>query len=269
VFKNSYTYRGRRFTVKRWSVKIQHGRIRRTFSLGAKNRTAAAIEAQAIYQTIVTQGWDAVSPPERGRGGSLPPDSEAESESLPKTDLRYWKRRLLLRRHPSPTNPSLNAGLSARIEHAGLNHYFPLGTPDEEAAAAQAREIYLAVVQEGWEAVGQRFPRELTVGIQWAENPLAWTYTSVHTLVEGPFPKARSDSTKLGQQFNVAILEPDAGVRRALARCVNVQPGFACTTAFSSSYEVLGDLPRSTPDLALVNAGSPQVVAAVFSLLSY
>jgi len=54
VFKNFDTYRGRRITLKRWSVKIQHGRIRRTFSLVVTNRTAASIEAQAIYQTIVT-----------------------------------------------------------------------------------------------------------------------------------------------------------------------------------------------------------------------
>src|SRR6185295_13027298 len=112
--------------------------------------------AQAIYQTIVTQGWDALSPPGRLRGGALGPDSGAEAEPLPKTDIRYWKRRLLLRRHPSATNPALNAGLSARIEHAGINHYFPLGTTDEEAAAAKAQEIYRSVVQEGWEAVDQR-----------------------------------------------------------------------------------------------------------------
>src|SRR5439155_24501711 len=59
VFRNSYTYRGRRITVKHWSVKIQHQRLRRTISLVAKNRAAAEIEAQAIHQTILTQGWDA------------------------------------------------------------------------------------------------------------------------------------------------------------------------------------------------------------------
>jgi DNA-binding NarL/FixJ family response regulator len=266
VFKNSYTYRGRRITVKRWSVKIQRGRIRRTFSLGATNRAAAAIEAQAIYQTIVTQGWDAVSPPGRLRGGALGPDSGAEPEPLPKTDIRYWKRRLLLRRHSLPTHPTLNAGLSARIEHAGINHFFPLGTQDEEAAAAKAREIYLAVVREGWEAVDQRFPRELTIGIHWAENPLAWTYTSVHTLVEGAFPKVKCDSRSPGPNVRVAILEPDAGVLRALVRCVNSQPDFVCTKTYSSAHDALSDLPRSAPDLALVNACSPQVVAAHFSL---
>jgi len=265
VFKNFYTYRGRRITVKRWSVKIQHGRIRRTFSLVGTNRTAASIEAQAIYQTIVTQGWDAVAPPGRPRGRPLGPDSGAEREALPKTDLGYWKRRLLLRQHPSPTNTALRAALSTRIEHAGINHYFPLGTPDEAAAAARAHEIYLAVVKEGWEAVAQRFPRELTVGLHWAENPLAWTYATIHTLVEHPFPKVGHARTDIGQHVRVAILEPDAGLRRALVRCVNSQAGFACTATYSTARDALCDLPRSAPDLALVNGSSPNVTAAEFS----
>jgi len=265
VFKNFYTYRGRRITVKRWTVKIQHGRIRRTVSLVAKNRTAASVEAQAIYQTIVTQGWEAVVPPGRHRGGPLGPESAAEPEPLAKTDIRYWKRRLLLRQHPSPTNPALSAALSTRIEHAGINHYFPLGTPDEEAAAAKAHEIYLAVVKQGWEAVDQRFPRELTVGIHWAENPLAWTYATFQTLVEGPLPKVGHAPTNTGQQVQVAILEPDAGVRRALVKCVNSQTGFACTATFSTARDALSDLPRCAPDLALVNGSSPEVAAAEFS----
>ena len=265
VFKNFYTYRGRRILVKRWSVKIQHWRIRRTFSLVAKNRAAAALEAQAIHQTIVTQGWDAFAPPGRRRSGPLRPDSGVEREPLPKTDIRYWKRRLLLRQHPSPTNPALSAGLSTRIEHAGINHCFPLGTRDEEAAAAKAHEIYLAVVREGWEAVDQRFTRELTVGIHWAEKPLAWTYATIHTLVEGPPPKVEHASTNTGQHVQVAILEPDAGVRRALVRCVNSQAGFACTATYPTARDALSDLPRSAANLALVNGSSPDVAAAEFS----
>src|SRR2546430_13612228 len=90
VFKNSYTYCGRRVAVRGWSVKIQHRRIRRTFSLAATNRAAAAIEAKAIYQTILTQGWDAVAPPGHRRD---------EPDPFPKTDVQYWRRRLLRRRH--------------------------------------------------------------------------------------------------------------------------------------------------------------------------
>jgi len=63
--------------------------------------------------------------------------------------------------------------------------------------------------RSAWEAVDQRFPRELTVGVHWAENPLAWTYGTVHTLVEGPLPKVGHAPTKTGQRVRVAILEPD------------------------------------------------------------
>ncbi len=259
LFKNSYTYRGRRIRLKRWSVKIQHGRVRRTFSLAARNRPAAAIEAQAIYQTIVSQGWEAVAPARSLRTATLGPAPGVESESLAKTDLRYWKRRLVLRRHASPTNPALSAGLSVRIEHAGINHYFPLGTSDEEAAAAKAQAIYLAAVGDGWEAVGQRFPRELTIGIHWQENPVAWTYATVHTRVAPPFPKVDFASTDVSDHVRVAILEPDAGVGRALVGCVSRQPGFACTATYSKADAALGELPRSRPDLLLVNASSPQV----------
>src|SRR2546430_14494825 len=90
IFKNSYTNRGQRVAVKGWSVKIQHRRIRRTFSLAAASRAAAAIEAKAIYQTILTQGWDAVAPPGHRRD---------EPDPFPKTDVQYWRRRLLRRRH--------------------------------------------------------------------------------------------------------------------------------------------------------------------------
>jgi DNA-binding NarL/FixJ family response regulator len=170
----------------------------------------------------------------------------------------------LLRRPPTPTGPALHSGPSTRIEHAGTSYYFPLGTPDPEEAAAKAREIYLAVVREGWAAVEQRYPRELTVGMHWAENPLAWTYASIHTLVEGPFPKVGCDSTSAGQRVQVAILEPDAGVRRALVRCVNSQPDFSCRAAYASAQEALSDLARSAPDLALVDGSSPDAAAAEF-----
>src|SRR5712675_525236 len=96
VFKNFYTYRGRRIDMKRWSVKIQHQRVRRTFTLTAQNRASAAVEAQGIYQAIITHGWEAVTPPAPRRRGSFPTGGGAEAD-LPKTDIRFWKRRLLRR----------------------------------------------------------------------------------------------------------------------------------------------------------------------------
>ncbi len=265
VYRNFYTYRGQRVPVRHWSVKIQHQRVRRTLSLVAKDRAAAAIEAQAIHQTILTQGWDAVAPVECRGGGAAGPASGALLEPLPKTDVRYWKRRLLRRRNPFPTDSAIPAGLTTRIEHAGINHYFPLGATDEESAAAQAREIYLAVVKEGWEAVQERFPRELTVGLHWTERPLAWTYATIHTLVEGPPAKTDVAPAGLAGAIQVAVVEPDPGVRHALCRCVNSQPGFACASAYSSARDSLADLARNRPHLALVNGSSTDLSAAELS----
>jgi len=173
---------------------------------------------------------------------------------------------LLRRRHRLLPGAAPLAGLSARIEHAGINHYFPLGTLDEDAAAAKAREIYLAVVQEGWGAVNQRFPRELTMAMHWAENPLAWTYATVHTAVQGSRVNvlSRSPDQDHAQQVNVAIMEPDASVRQALARCVNRQAAFLCSATYGSAKDALGEILRSAPNLALVNSSSPDLAAVEF-----
>src|SRR5437867_517528 len=130
VFKNTYTRRGRRIALKRWSVKIQHQGVRRTVSLSAANRADAAVEARAIYQTIVTQGWEAVPPASRTAAAA---HAEFGANPLSKTDVRYWKGRLLLRRHASSLSAPSSAEFSVRIEHAGVNHYFPLATLDEDA----------------------------------------------------------------------------------------------------------------------------------------
>ena len=164
VFKNTYTRGDKLRTVKGWSVKIQHHGVRRTFSLGSARRVEAAVEAQAIYQTILTEGWEA-----------------APREFLPKTGVGYWKLRLLRRTYPGPSVAGSTDQLSARIEHDGISHYFPLGAADEKAAAARALEIYQTIAGAGWEEARRRFPRELTLAFHWAANPLAWSYATIHT----------------------------------------------------------------------------------------
>jgi len=217
VFRNTYTRRGRRIKVRRWSVKIQHQGIRRTVSLAAETRADAAIEAQAIYQTIVTQGWEAVRRAPRmqdAAGGGI------EADRLSKTDVRYWKRRLLLRRHPLSLNPPGSAELSVRIEHAGASCYFPLATLNEDLAAARAREIYRVVVKQGWEAAGRVFPRELTIALHWAENPLAWTYATFHTSIGGAPQLSTSSVPGKGRRIRYIILEPIGSLRQTLPRVI-------------------------------------------------
>ena len=56
LFKNTYTRGGQRMKVDGWSIKIQHLGRRHTFSLGTPDKAAAAVEARAIYETIVAEG---------------------------------------------------------------------------------------------------------------------------------------------------------------------------------------------------------------------
>lgn len=265
VYRNSYTYRGRRVRLRHWSVKIQFRRVRRTFSLAARTRAGAALEARTLYRRIVGRGWDRARPyfprADADGGAGAGPDALSPARS----DVRYWRRRLVRRRPPHPGETGSAAGFSARIEHDGASYFFPLGTADEDDAATRAREIYLAAVAEGWAAVQARYPRELTVGLCWTERPLAWTYATIHTRTRTVPAAPDADGEGRGGALRVAIVEPDPGVRRALAECVDRQAGFACVAEYGGARESLAALPRRPPHLVLVNAGASDVTAAEFT----
>src|SRR6267142_6349665 len=96
MFRNSFTYKGNRFQVSHWSVKIQHLGIRKTFSLQGTVRTEAAAEACQLYKTIVTRGWE--SAPARGKSKGT--ESHAASGTLAAPgetgfDSSYWSQRLI------------------------------------------------------------------------------------------------------------------------------------------------------------------------------
>src|SRR5438128_813313 len=89
VFKNTYVRSGKRKEVRGWAVRIQFEGTRKTFSLKAQARRAAAAEAREIYQAILTQGWDAAAQLQNLRRGSRSPGEQLE-ESPVKEDPRYW-----------------------------------------------------------------------------------------------------------------------------------------------------------------------------------
>src|SRR6266536_1379741 len=64
---------------------------------------------------------------------------------LPRTDLRYWRSRLVHRNYLDLIDPRAARQYSARIGYGGTSCYFPLGAEDETRAAAQALEIHRAV----------------------------------------------------------------------------------------------------------------------------
>jgi integrase len=86
----------------------------------------------------------------------------SEGSSLSKTDLRYWRERVFKpiytragRRHTSPN-------WACYIQFRGDRRKWSLGTPNREAAAARARDVYLLLQTGGWDAATQRYRPALT-----------------------------------------------------------------------------------------------------------
>ncbi len=204
--------------LRGWSVKMQHGGHRHTFSLAAKTRLDAAAEARAIQEKIAGEGWDAVVREYRDRRG----------HALTRADAGYWKERLLLRHYPAPADGGRQHEFSTHIEHAGAGCFFPLGTSDPEAAAVRALQIYRQVLAEGWAAAGKSFPREVTLAFHWAYDPLLWTYTTIHTLCADSRQRQPKVSESTGKLTPILLVESDPGIRGALSQCINRHEGYCC-----------------------------------------
>ena len=70
---------------------------------------------------------------------------------------------------------------------------FPLDTDDRPAAADRATQIYRQIAGRNEMAACQQFRRELTVAFRWLDNPLMWSYTTIHTTTgEGGAGRARA-----------------------------------------------------------------------------
>lgn len=259
LFKNTYTYKGRRFRVNGWAVKIQLSGKRKTFALSSIQAEQAAEEACQIYQTIVAHGWKAI-PHGRVRAPSGTPMPAGPATAFPsgETNESYWKNRLIQRRYPETMPATGPREFSVRIEHAGMSRYFPLGTTHEAEAATQAMRIHRVVVGKGWPKACQQFRVEVTLAFRWLDDPLAWTYTTLHTQNHSNPPRPREAA-----EFNVAIVEPDAGIRFALAACVNRQERFCCPAAFADAAQALRELRRQQIHLVLVNTALTGQLGAV------
>jgi DNA-binding NarL/FixJ family response regulator len=163
-----------------------------------------------------------------------------------KTDHGYWQQRLLRRSYRFPPSGQSELDLAAHIEHAGAAYYFPLGTPDPAVAAAKACEIYQTAVKDGWHATSRHFSRELIVSFEWCMNPVLWTYTTIHTLVEKRKVPETDPAANANRQ-RVLVVELDDGIRRALCWSIDQQSGFAsvpCNSVASFNEAMAQDKPR-------------------------
>lgn len=252
LFRSSFSYRGRLHEVNHWSVKIQHLGKRRTFSLSAEAVGAAAAEAREIYKAILSRGWEkAVAQHQQRSAKARMPSALADSPERAGLDAAYWKPRLIHRKYTEAFHANLERELSVRIDHSGTNFYFPLGTDHPAVAAKNAARIFRAVEKQGWANACRRFPRELSVAFRWSDNPLAWTYTTIHTQIDSGI--ALVSFTAQFTKLKVGIVESDPGIRQALAWCINQQDGCCCAAAFASAGAAVDEVRRRSIDLFLVS----------------
>ena len=69
-----------------------------------------------------------------------------------KTDVRYWRERILKPRYRQGGQTHEAPNWAVEIQYRGRRHRLSLGTPNREAAASRARDMYLVVQAQGWEA---------------------------------------------------------------------------------------------------------------------
>ena len=87
-----------------------------------------------------------------------------------KDDVRYWRDKVFQTAYTRNGVRQKVKELSVRIQHRGRRDVFPLGVTGKDAAAAKAKEVYLSILSEGWEAALERYkpdgkpPETITVG---------------------------------------------------------------------------------------------------------
>jgi len=109
----------------------------------------------------------------RGTVEVLPGKSAQAQKKFPKTQVNFWRDRLRRQRYGSKQDGTYRELQSfyVRIYHQGREHAFTLHTLNETVAATHARDIYVSILKEGWDAVllkhrssGEQSVNDPTVG---------------------------------------------------------------------------------------------------------
>lgn len=232
LYRNSYTREGRTCRVGHWCVKVQHEGQRQTWSLAAGSRAAAAREALDRYRALV--------------GAPRAGGTAASAETIPA------RPRLVRRPYPAPR--ALSGELSAWLpEMGGTATYYPLGTAHARVAGRRAHALQRRLLRLG-PAAQRQASRELTISLEWSANPVVWTYFTLITPPSSPRVTARITSAARSEAaLSVALVEPDPGLRSALAAAVNQQTGFRCVAEFPGVHTALAGLTHQPVSLLLAN----------------
>ena len=75
--------------------------------------------------------------------------------NYPKTHVNFWRQRLRRQGYGSKADGTYQQcqSLMVRIHHQGRSHAFTFHSLNETACATRARDLYLQILQEGWDAV--------------------------------------------------------------------------------------------------------------------
>jgi integrase len=100
----------------------------------------------------------------------LPSDSSPARNKFPKTHVNFWRGRLRRQRYGSKTDGTYRElqAFYVRIYHQGRERAFTFHTLNETVAATDARDIYLSILKEGWDAVLRRHE---SAAAQAVDNP--------------------------------------------------------------------------------------------------
>jgi DNA-binding NarL/FixJ family response regulator len=213
----------------------------------------AAAEACQLFRTIVQQGWEVALSRHNGREMRAPLPGHNNDSSSNRPEIENWAERLIHRKYTEKFHPNLEREFSARIQHSGTGYYFPLGTDDRKVAAARAMRIHQNVVRKGWEKTIQRFPRELSLAFHWLDSPVVWTYTTIQTQIRLSRPPALTAPASMSGTLNVAIVESDPTIRKALEWCIDQQEGYCTVGFFARAADALRLIPQRPFHLVLAN----------------
>ena len=79
---------------------------------------------------------------------------ERRTGRLPKADIRYWRERVF---KPAYAQDVESPNWAVQIQYRGQRHKWSLETDNRDAAAAKAKNIFLFVQANGWEAALTKF----------------------------------------------------------------------------------------------------------------
>jgi hypothetical protein len=87
-----------------------------------------------------------------------------------KTDIRFWQNAVFRQAYTVENQRRLTKEWYARGQFRGHRQFFSLGTSNKAAAAAKARDIYLALLASGWDATLRRYKASAAVPKKVAPN---------------------------------------------------------------------------------------------------